>query len=613
MITASALVALLGAAHASPAFDPTSPMAVCTGDQAATHDGAIPLWSAIEHHRDPGSGLLTQEDFNTTTRWADNSPWAPWIGRCFGSGTPPSSDFLLHLGPREASGLGTPVLFVPGAGDNGSRGFIAMATRMDNAGRPVYSMTFAHPHGDLLQQAEAVANAILRIQARTGAAQVDVVAHSKGTIAAAAYASNHAAAGWSRDDYATVGTRYRGDIRRLVLIAAPLGGVDTSYRWPSSNLLSLDADTAMAPVSWDLYYPLGVATWWTTTDLSAQDMMPGDRDLFPGQRQLLARWDDAYELPGSNATLGAYALQQDWYTTYEGGTGFVSHSLGIDAAIAAGDDLLGDLGRNGIDPAVEIFLLAGENPLMHNGAEYLAMDGLSIPGVSGVAEIFAEAWLDMVDTSADAWAMLVAELVGEGLVAHGLAPEEVQGLVQGKVILGEVSGPSDGVIFVESALDASALTARGARVAGTETVNLSHLDLLYASPITGQLLIDAAAADPRESGWQGPLGERYVEADTLGWVEDALADEREGGDGGSDGGDAGDGADGTDGSDDGGSPTDDTGLSGSGDGGDDGGARSVDEDARGRDGAGCATGGFIPGGALAAWGLLAAVRRRESA
>ncbi len=616
MLASTALLALIGAAQASPDFDPTSPMGVCTGDQAATHDGAIPLWSAIEHHRDPGAGLLTQEDFNTTTRWADNSPWAPWIGRCFGSGTPPSSDFLLHLGPREASALGTPVLFVPGAGDNGSRGFIAMATRMDNAGRPVYSMTFAHPHGDLFQQAEAVANAISRVQARTGAAQVDVVAHSKGTVAAAVYASNHAGAGWGRSDYATHGTAYRDDIRRLVLIAAPLGGVDTSYRWPSSNLLSLDADTAMAPVSWDTYYPYGSATWLPSTDLSAQDLMAGgDRDLFPGQRQLLARWDDVYGLPGANPTLGAYALQQDWFTTYEGGLGFVSHSDGIDAALAAGDGLLTDLARNGVDPDVEIFLLAGDNPLMHNGAEYLAMDGLSIPGVTGVAEIFVEAWAEMADTGADTWAQLVAELVGDGLVAQGLEPEEVQGLVQGKVVLGEISGPSDGVIFVESALDGAALTARGARIIDTDTVNLSHLDLLYASPITGQILIDAAAADPVESGWQGPLGERYVAADTLGWVEEALADEREG-DGGGEGGDAGDGSDGGDGATDGGSDeggaTDDSGLVGD-DGGGSSGGGTVDEDARGRDGAGCAVGGLAPAGALAVLGLLASARRRESA
>lgn len=609
------LIALALPALATSSFDASTPNDVCSGDQAATHDKSIPLWSAIEHHIDPGSGLFTQEEFNSVTEWPTNAAWAPWIGFCFGDNQPHSSEFLLHLGPREATTVGTPILFVPGAGDNGSRGFITMATRMNNVGRPVYTITFAHPHGDVFQQAEVVANAIARIKERTGAAEVDVVAHSKGGIPAAIYASNHGSAAWGRSDYESAGTRYRDDIRRLVLIASPLGGVDTSYRWPSGNYLSLEADDAMAPTSWSAYYPSGASVWWVETDLGAQDLMPEGGDLFPGQRQLLRRWDDVYALPGSDATLGVYALQQDWYTTYEGGYGFFSYSEGIDAAIDAADDALGALEDNGVDPDIEIFLLAGDNPLMHNGAEYLVAEGLEMPGPLGVAQPFVEAFSLMAGESADTWAQLVAQLVEDGLVDQGLTQDEVQGIVQNKLILGEVSGPSDGIIFVDSALRDETLTARGARVVEEKVVDLAHLDLLYASEITGQILIDAGTANPEDNAWQRAFGERYKTANTLDWVEEILEDEA----GGSDGG-------GTGGGDDGGS--DGGGEGGGGTGGGDGGSESDGGDDAGSDGTGgvpypgktdarqgsCSTapGAVGFGGLALALGLLGARRRRDA-
>jgi hypothetical protein len=150
---------------------------------------------------------------------------------------------------------------------------------------------------------------------------------------------------------------------------------------------------------------------------------------------------------------------------------------------------------------------------------------------------------------ADLWADLMAELIGNGFASLGLSEAELQGLIQGKLLLGEISGPSDGLVFVDSALHAEALTARGAPVLAAETRNLSHLDLLYASPITGQLLKDAAAADPVEDGWRDGVGDRYIEADTLGWLVEVLADPDEGGDGGGDG--AAGGGDGADGGGDG--------------------------------------------------------------
>lgn len=496
-------------AFATSGFNPVLPAATFTGDEVEDIEGSVRLWSAIERHEDPDRSLFGAGEYNTVTQWPDSASWAPYIAECFGSNRPHTSSFLLHIGPSSAIASGTPILFVPGAGDNGSRGFITMAWHEDLLGRPVYALTFAHSHGDVFQHAEQIADAIARIRERTGAAQVDVVAHSKGGIAASVYASNFDEADWNDAEYETVGTRYRGDVRRLVLIATPLDGIDTAFRWSMGNYSSLDADTAFSPASWTRYYPYSTSVSWDYDDLSAQDFAPEGGDLFPGHRQMYRRQD--YELPGSLPWLGTYALQPDWYTTYEGGVGYVSKSEGIDAVVTDGAGVLDRLAGNGVDPSVELYILAGNNPLMPNGYEDWA------------TATFGESWLEMGESTIEQWADIVASAVGEGLMAEGLTEEEVQGLVAGDLVLGEITGESDGLVFLSSATSGTALTARGALVKATHVANLSHLDLLYASPITGELLIDAGAADESDA-WMIAFGKRYTEEDTIGLVEDWLAD-----------------------------------------------------------------------------------------
>jgi hypothetical protein len=598
------LASLAQPAGATTGFDATTPAARFTGRETFTIDEEIQLWSSIERLEDSDRTLFTFEDFNGGLAWPDDAAYAPWIAECFGTSTPGSHSALLHFGPAFSFSSGTPILFVPGAGDNASRGFITMATRMNNATRPVFALTFAHPHGDVFQQAEMVANAIARIKHLTGAEQVDVVSHSKGGIASAIYMSNLPGTTWGRGDYDSVGTEYREDVRKAVFIAVPLGGVDTIYRWSSGNFASLDSDAAISPTSWETYYPSSSLYLGINTDLSAQDHFPEDGDLFPGQRQILRRWDATYSLPGESTWLGAYSLQQDWYTTYHGGLGYLSYSSGIDAAIEAGGDVIGSLESTGVHPDIELYLLAGTNTLMPNGTEdYLA-------------DMFSDAFVDLTTEGLDTWADFVTDLVGSSLVDHGIAEDEVRGLVQGNLVIGEITGPSDGLVFVDSALQETTLTARGAVVVDATTRNLSHLDLLYASPITGQLLIDAGEADPEADGWMRAVGERYTEADTLGWVEAALADPETGDDGGSDGG-----SDGGTGGDDGGDGSgDDGGGDGSGDegGGEQGTTDDVDDTASAAegndgkwDGGRCST--VTATGGMVAWlaVLGVAARRRE--
>ncbi len=495
------MIALLAAtALGTPGFDPSTPALRLEGRETWTQTEDVRLWNAIERWKDPDDTLLQQESFNAGIAWRDED-FSPWIATAFGTPTPPSSTFLLHMGLHEETAEGTPILMVPGAGDNGSRGFVTMATRLDRTNRPVFALTFAHPHGDVFAQAEIVADAIEVIKARTGADQVDLVGHSKGGIAAAVYTSNLPGTDWGDPEYAAVGTTYRGDVRRLVLVASPLGGVDTSFRWPGLNLYSLDADSAVSPCAWDRYYPGTTAVPLVYDDLTDQDFLPDGADLFPGQRQLLARQEAP--LPGTQPWLGVYALQPDWLTTYEGGLGFTTRSDGIDAAIDAGGRLIQRLHQAGVDPAVEVYLLAGTNPLMPNGDDALADQFANLGQIIDYGALLGDLGEHGVPVEADA--------------------DELDGLDRGWIVLGEISAISDGLVHVDSALDVAAVDGRGA-VVEVRKADLSHLDLLYASPITGQLLIDAADQGSPDDQWMRGFGKRYSEADTLGWVEAVLAD-----------------------------------------------------------------------------------------
>lgn len=272
----------------------------------------------------------------------------PDIVRAFGTDTPPSRDVLLHYYKGWDKGQGTPVLLVHGTIVDATsswvepHGQLGLAPWLASKGYRVFAVTFAHRHGDNMLWAEQVANAIARIRTATGAEQVDVVAHSKGTVAARALASG-VLPSWA--------SPYRGDIRRLVLIGGPHLGLDTTFRHSIINYgLYPEKDDSRfnAPMAWSRMLVMGL--W---IDTSAQTMLRSYGDYFPGQAQMLARWDKEYPIPRT---------EQDWYTTYYGGQGFVSYSPGIDRAIADGGHFMDTLREHPLDARVQLAVLAGDRP-----------------------------------------------------------------------------------------------------------------------------------------------------------------------------------------------------------------------------------------------------------
>lgn len=272
----------------------------------------------------------------------------------FGSQTPHSNAVLLHYAGPPKAGVPRqpyPVVLVHGANKDGQFWWDpkedgsdhGLPQRLRDQGFEVFSLTYAHPHDDNFFWGEQLANCIQRVKQLTGKEKVDVVAHSKGGSPARAYVSD------MRQDWMTP---YRGDVHRLVLVGAANGGLDTNFRHPNCNLALLSASNSPllnAPMSWESTKVMGVFPL-DTSDRSYNNSV---NDFWPGQDQLLARWDSKYPLA---------VWEQDWYSTYHGGHGFVSTSKGIDHYIAQGGNYIEKLNQARIDPAVEVCLLAGDRP-----------------------------------------------------------------------------------------------------------------------------------------------------------------------------------------------------------------------------------------------------------
>jgi hypothetical protein len=306
-------------------------------------------WERVELHEDPNP-IFAREPFVEASRRS-----APEIRAAFdGDAEPPSSRFLLHAarGWDRADDPLPPVLLVHGAvvdatrswGKGGFQGRAGdgLAAHLAARGRRVFAITFAHPHGDNWQESEQVANAIARVRKLTSAPKVDLVAHSKGGVAARLYCSNLRKPGM---------TAYRGDVRRLALLGCPNDGIDVAFAYPNLNFWII-ANHASGPLSFTDALVYG--TW---TDLRRQALYapPEGAGCFAGQAQMLKRWDTVYGLSHDPA-------QFDVETTYKGGRGQVSRSLGIDRAIQDGGDLMARLEKTGVDRRIELALLAGTKP-----------------------------------------------------------------------------------------------------------------------------------------------------------------------------------------------------------------------------------------------------------
>lgn len=300
-------------------------------------------WMELLRDRDPH---LIQRNFHPRSVQQNRE-----IIQAFGTNKPHSGDaVLLYAGdpPPGVKAQPVPVLLVHGASksadfwwdprENGSGQGLPQMLR--EQGFKVFAVSFAHNQDDQFFWSQQIGNASERVRQLTGTAQIDLIGHSKGGQAARIYCTPGVAPDWVRQS--------QGDVRRLVLVAAPNGGIDTLFRHPSANYALYGSSTSPhlnAPMSWER-----MLAWGTNKDVSEFGFSSKGPDYWPGQRQMLARWDNRYSLP---------ITEPDYLTTYEGGQGFVSYSRGIDHYIREGGNLVERLNHAPIDPHIQVAVLAG--------------------------------------------------------------------------------------------------------------------------------------------------------------------------------------------------------------------------------------------------------------
>jgi triacylglycerol lipase len=263
------------------------------------------------------------------------------VGIFGGENAPPASRVALHVGPGCDQEPGAAVLLLHGTGSDAQQTWVSpslltagLAPQLMEGGRCVFAVTFPHRFGDNVNQAIQLAAALQKAREITGLDAIDVVAHSKGGIAALAYVTGFAEAR---------SLPYLGDVDRLFLIGVPMGGVDFSFRHPAFNYPAELYGLHM-PSSWD-----EILEWGVWKDVYDESIYGG---AFDGVLQLTRAWDETYPLS---------MLEQDWYTTYYGGKGFVSHSLGIGEAITLAGNFMDALRQRVTPPDLPVWVASGGN------------------------------------------------------------------------------------------------------------------------------------------------------------------------------------------------------------------------------------------------------------
>jgi hypothetical protein len=330
----------------------------------ATYTSVNHGWEKVERWSDPDPGF-TSEVFPFDGRGNQTAERLTYFG---GDPQPDSDTFLFYYAPDwDSNPREVPVLLVLGATQNvdqawanpslngpGGCGVSSCPTTglmqlLVASGYKVFAVNFAHSFGDNYMQAQIISDAIEIIRESLDVPKVDVIAWSKGVLAARMYVSSVKPA-WGRS--------YASDVRKLILLGGPNKGLDTPYRHGIQNMGLVWPEcggTLNFPIAAEVLYCFGA--YYAHPEYSYSGT--GSADAFPGGRQSLYRWDSVYPLDTSWA---------DWYTVYYGGWGYYSYSRGVNVAIAQGS-VIATMRAAPTPVLVTAYLLCGGWPTIPTSTE----------------------------------------------------------------------------------------------------------------------------------------------------------------------------------------------------------------------------------------------------
>ncbi len=169
--------------------------------------------------------------------------------------------------PGQEAPTFVPVLLVPGWADSGED-VAVLQRRLRAAGWPgerVVAVTFERPSGSNREHAREIAVAVDSLLARTGEAQVDVVAHSMGGLATRYYLREHP-----------------GKVRRAVFLATPHRGTWAAYlAFGEGRAEMLPGSEFLEELNAGPPVPPGVEAF-TVRTLLETHVLPGESATLPG-------------------------------------------------------------------------------------------------------------------------------------------------------------------------------------------------------------------------------------------------------------------------------------------------------------------------------------------
>jgi hypothetical protein len=359
--------------------DPTTTTDGTTGDPLAelvleqTFEGGIANgWVRVERWFDPDPWFIQEDRFDLDARAHQTGQRLKFFGE---DPVPHSGRFLLYYAPGWDTGAKSVVLLAHGANDQADRAWA----------NPGESGDFGCGQSDcpdtgLMQELAAAGHRVFAIThahsqgdnhywARNLADAIDVVRERTG-------AAQVDLVGWSKGVMSTrmytsslqpEHYQYRGDVRRLVLIGGPNLGFDYIFRYGTAHNAGIYADYGgkiHAPGPHDELLLFGV--WQPRPEYAIFKSAAGDN--YRGQLQMLAAWADVYPLPAiANNGLATWPVGDSESTYYGEGEykGLYARGKGIDAAVAQGS-VIDAMVAAGIPDTVETYLLCGDLDLADN-------------------------------------------------------------------------------------------------------------------------------------------------------------------------------------------------------------------------------------------------------